>query len=320
MELNQLKERLKLINNTSVPVGICIHIIKKQEDNSEVILNADISQNLADELKEIFVNEINEKIINNSNINLRNISATHETVDTLFLYDLDEFPEKLSVINEFNPFTDYPDFSFSNDDIQSIKAIIITIGSEDNYFSIYKHVYPVTIVRQDKMLGLIPRGNRFEKLSSSILQINTSIDFLFADNTLIVNNLKTFASAYGYNEIVKNQARIKLELISSLDLIDNIEELHLFMDNIKYAKRVLRIQAESPVLQLEKSTIVSFISNHPRLSRRIRLNSTSDKIVLDTDVSKVIVIGIFNDDYLKSNLTDLDYESENKLTLADEEE
>jgi hypothetical protein len=74
----------------------------------------------------------------------------------------------------------------------------------------------------------------------------------------------------------------------------------------------LRINPQSPVLQLAKTRIIDFIRNHGKLSLKIRFNDEIDRIVLDTDVSKVITIGILNDDYLKSNLTNLDYESEQK--------
>ena len=315
MNLQELREQLNIINDEVNPIGITVHLIKKNDDETETILQADISVELANELKDIFKATINNQFFNNEELVLREISSSIETVNSIFYYDLEEFPEKLSSANDFDPFTEYDNFSFNNDDIESIKAILITVGNEDNHFTIYKHVYPVTIVRQDRMLGFLPIGDRFEKLSSNILQINNSIDFLFAYDNLFVNNIKTLSSAYGYNEIIKNQARQNITLIQDLDLIANIAELTAFVNNIKYAKRVLRINANSPVLQLAKASIIEFITNHPKLSTKIRMNATNDKIMLDTDISKIITIGILNDDYLKSNLTDLDYESENKSEI-----
>lgn len=318
MNLQELREQLNIINDEVNPIGITVHLIKKNDDETETILIADISVELATELKEIFRATINNKFFDNQELVLREISSSIETVNSIFYYDLEEFPEKLASANNFDPFAVYQDFSFNNDDIESIKAILITVGNVQNYFTIYKHVYPVTIVRQDRMLGFLPIGDRFEKLNSNILQINNSIDFLFANDNLFVNNIKTLSSAYGYNEIIKNQARQNITLIQDLDLIANIAELTAFVDNIKYAKRVLRINANSPVLQLAKLRIIEFITNHPKLSKRIRMNATNDRILLDTDISKIITIGILNDDYLKSNLTDLDYESENKYEIDED--
>jgi hypothetical protein len=318
MNLQELREQLNIINDEVNPIGITVHLIKKNDDETETILKADISVELATELKEIFRATINNKFFDNQELVMREISSSIETVNSIFYYDLEEFPEKLASANNFDPFAEYQDFSFNNDDIESIKAILITVGNVENYFTIYKHVYPVTIVRQDRMLGFLPIGDRFEKLNSNILQINNAIDFLFANDNLFVNNIKTLSSAYGYNEIIKNQARQNITLIQDLDLIANIAELTAFVDNIKYAKRVLRINANSPVLQLAKLRIIEFITNHPKLSTKIRMNATNDRIMLDTDISKIITIGILNDDYLKSNLTDLDYESENKSEIDED--
>lgn len=317
MNIEDLKNRLNIINNNIASVGITIHIVRK-EDNS--ILNADISEDLANEIKLTFITSIKEKILDNEEVILRNISSAYETTNSIFLYDIVEFPEKLNDLRSFNPFENYESFIFSEDNnMSSIQAMIITLGNEDSYFSIYKHIYPVTILKENAMLRFIPIGNTFEKLDKDILQINTSIDFLFTDQLLIVNSLKTLTKAYGYDEIIKNQARQKIQLISNLELIDNIDELTDFINDTKYAKRVLKIKPESPVLQLAKDKIISFIKNHPKLSNKIRFNEAGDKIRLHTKTSKEKVIGILNDDYLRSNLTDIDYESENKSTMHEEE-
>lgn len=312
MEINELRELLGIINSEDEPIGISIHLVKKNDDDTESLLLADVSEELSEDLKQVFQETINRKFFDNEELNFSNISTALETSNSAFYYDLDEFPEKLSILQNFDTWQDYEEFSFSNDDLENIKAILITVGNQDRYFTIFKHVYPVTIVRQDRVLGFVPIGNRFEKLNSNILQINSSIDFIYTLNNLIVNNITTLSSAYGYKEIVKNQAREKVQMIGDLDLIENLDELTEFVNNVKYAKRVLRVKPDSPVMQLAKNRIIDFIRGHSKLSRKIRFNENGDRIVLDTDVSKAITIGILNDDYLKSNLTDLDYESEKK--------
>jgi hypothetical protein len=319
MELQELKELLEVINSDE-PIGIRVHLVKKDEGEAEEeILQADVSEILAEELKTMFTETINQRFFNDEDLILSNISDANELINSAFYYDIEEFPEKLNILQNFDTWENYPNFSFNNDDIKSIKAILITIGNQNNYFTVFKHVYAITILKQDKVLGLFPAENRFEKLTNNILQINNSVDFIYVQENLIINNLKTLTNAYGYKEVIKNQARERVELIRELDLIDNIDELTAFVDNVKYAKRILKINPQSPVLQLARTRIIDFIRNHNKLSSRIRFNENGDKIMLDTDVSKVITIGILNDDYLKSNLTDLDYESERKEEFRDEE-
>ena len=320
MEIQELKELLEVINSVDEPIGIRVHLVKKDEDAiEEEILQADVSEVLSEELKTMFTETINQRFFNDEELILSNISDANELINSAFYYDIDEFPEKLNILQDFDTWQNYANFSFNNDDIKSIKAILITIGNENNYFTVFKHVYSITILKQDKVLGLFPAENRFEKLTNNILQINNTVDFIYVQDNLIINNLKTLTNAYGYKEVIKNQARERVELIRELDLIDNIDELTAFVDNVKYAKRILKINPQSPVLQLARTRIIDFIRNHEKLSNRIRFNENGDKIMLDTDVSKVITIGILNDDYLKSNLTDLDYESERKEEFRDDE-
>lgn len=318
MNLEELKQKLSIVNNDTEPQGIRIHLVLRSDNGVESVSLADVSDELSNDLKEMFTETINQRFFCDEEFSLTNISDANELLNSAFYYDINEFPEKLNVLQEFDTWHDYPEFSFNNDDISHIKAILITIGNQNNYFTIFKHVYPVTIIRQDKVLGFVPIGNRFEKLTSSILQINNSIDFIYAADELIVNNLKTFSSSYGYTEVIKNQARERVELIRNLDLIGNIDELTSFIQNVKYAKRVLKINPSSPVLQLAKDKIITFIKNHHKLSHKIRFDENEEKIQLDTDVSKILTIGILNDDFLKSNLTDLDYESERKAEIGEE--
>lgn len=312
MNLEELKELLSVISNENEPIGINVHLVKKGENNEEIILKSDVSIGLSDELKSMFKETINQRFFTNDELVLNNISDANELINSVFYYDIDEFPQKLNILHAFSPWENYEEFSFNNDDIESIKAILITIGNEESYFTLFKHVYSITILKQDKVLGFVPIGNRFEKLTTNILQINNSIDFIYADNNLIINNLKTLTNAYGYKEIIKSQARERIELIRELNLIENIDELTSFVNNVKYAKRILKINPASPVLLLAKAQIIDFIRDHNKLNRKIRFSSCGEKIQLDTDVSKVVTIGILNDDYLKSNLTELDYESERK--------
>jgi len=131
MEINELRELLSIINSEDEPIGIRIHLVKKNEDDTESLLLADVSEELADDLKLVFQETINRKFFDNEELNFSNISTALETSNSAFYYDINEFPEKLSVLQDFDTWQDYQEFSFSNDDLESIKAILITVGNQD---------------------------------------------------------------------------------------------------------------------------------------------------------------------------------------------
>ena len=58
--------------------------------------------------------------------------------------------------------------------------------------------------------------------------------------------------------------------------------------------------------------IIQFIKQHNGLSRKIRINDTETKIILDTKVSQNFFMKLLNDDYLKSELTNFEYDADSK--------
>lgn len=89
MEINELRELLNIINSEDEPVGIRVHLVKKNDDGTESLLLADVSDELADDLIEIFQETINRKFFNNDELNFSNISVALETNNSAFYYDID---------------------------------------------------------------------------------------------------------------------------------------------------------------------------------------------------------------------------------------
>jgi hypothetical protein len=121
---------------------------------------------------------------------------------------------------------------------------------------------------------------------------------------------------FGYETIIRNKAVENLTLIENSGLLVDIQLLNTLTSELKYAKRIVKIKHNTPVLQLPVNSVILFIKNHPVLSRKIRFNADSTQIALDTKVSQEHFIKLLNDDFLKSELTNLFYDSQSKDTLS----
>ncbi len=304
--------------NDQDPIGLNLHVILKQNEE-ELIRKADISQDVEEQLLEQFTQALNAKYINNPDLNFSNISEGEDIRNSAFFYDIDELPEELGTITGFNEQVDYEDFSFNNDDVKLIRGIIVSIGNQNQKITIFQYVYPVSIVSQGNFIGIFPSDTRFELLEDNIVKIGIGIDLMLLEDNLIVNSLKTFTSKFGFKDIIKRKANENLDLVDNLAIIQNMDVLRDFIQNIKYARKILKLNPNSPVLNLPSQGIFNFITNHPILQNRIRFDENSGLINLDTEVSKILLIGVLNDDYLKSNLTDIDYETDRKREFQDEE-
>jgi len=315
----ELINLLEVVQQEEGPTGITVHLISNSENDELVIEQTDATDQLNEDLKDLFSNTIKNRYLNNPNFVLSDITQATDDAGTYF-YDLDEFPDKLSVLTDFDPWANHSIFTITAEKIKAIKAMIITFGNDEKYFSLYKHVYPFKIWEGQKLLGLVPIGNRFDRLNETVLQINGSIDFIYSKPNLVVSNVKTFQNKYGYNEVAVNAAKERIELINDLGLIANIAELTTFVENPTQAKKMLKVNPNSPVLKLAAPAIITFIKNHPTLKKKFKFNAAGTMIRLHTKVSKESIINILNDAYLKSNLTDLDYETMNKAVLKEEGE
>jgi hypothetical protein len=82
----------------------------------------------------------------------------------------------------------------------------------------------------------------------------------------------------------------------------------------------MSIRHHSPVLNIPFNDVKTFIQAHPKLKRRIKFNDDQTRISLQTRTSKELFIKILNDDFLKSELTQLLYDSLKKAAMDNSEE
>jgi hypothetical protein len=316
MNLQEFRTALGIIDDALAPVGAVLHLLQKNGD----IRKADMTDELQTELKEVFYGSIKRKYINDGEFRVENLSTALETLNTAFFYDLPNLPKDLLLIESFNPWDEsHKKFSISDDGIEHAKALLITIGNSTGHLTINKHVHSFTVIRKAKLMSIVPFGDRLDILKENVLNITGSIDFLYISQKLIVDNVRTLSLNYGYHDIVKNQAKARIEgVITDLGLIENINVLTDFINNPKYAKKVMKIQPDSPVMNLDTTKIVKFIKKHDKLKGKFRF-APSGKIMLDTDVSKISMINILNDAYVKSQLTGIDYEAESKAEMKEED-
>ncbi|MBS1506082.1 MAG: DUF4868 domain-containing protein [Bacteroidetes bacterium] len=318
MTKEELNENISFLFGEN-PIGIKLYFVVENGGEMQIRF-ADISDEVAIDLKEQFINYIRGKFVNNPELVYAEITEADDTSNAAYHYNLEGEPEELSPLFHANENDDYPTFSFTNDDLKGIKAFIIRLGNETAEVLLYKKHYPISLMKRGSYYGLVPSDNRLEKFSENLIKINNSVEFMIVDDELIILSIDTFQNSFGYDKIIRSKAADNLQIIQDTNILEDVNALTELATELKYAKKIMKIRHHSPVLNIPFPEIKNFIQNHPKLKRRIRFNATETRISLESRASKELFIKILNDDFLKSELTQLLYDSQKKAALDNGEE
>ena len=168
-------------------------------------------------------------------------------------------------------------------------------------------------------MGLIKSGigNRFEKFDSDVLKLNANFEFLFVDNQYYINDLKLLERNFQFHVAIKNKAIEGIAALDGFALIEDLTPLTNRLDELAFSKRLMKATTNSLVLgHVTNEQIINFAMNHPKLIGKFKTNTDGTKFDLKTKASHKMFFKLMDDSYLRSELTQNDYDSLAKDTLT----
>lgn len=317
MNKTEFLESLEFLYEEGNEIGLSIYFILKTE-NGFVKKQADVEQNANAKLKEQFLAFIDTEIIKNEDLIYTNLSTIDDRRNAVFFYDFDEVPDGLQVMGELIKEEQQDIFNFRTDDFNSIFGLVFLLGNESRKIALYKKHYPINLIKRDSMFGF-GADSRLVELEGEMIRISEKFEFLQIGDQIVVINLNTLEGYFGFETVIKNKAIANITIIESSGLLKNTQLLQDLANDVRYAKKIMRIKANSAVFQLNFIKIRDFIRHHPKLKLKVRFNFDGSRIALDTKVSAGLFLKMLDDDYLKSDLTDFLYETDRKSLLPIED-
>lgn len=317
MNREQLLTRLTYFLNPDNGIGAALYFVINQ-DGENIIRFADIENEAKNELKDRFLEYIADKFIYNEDLHYQNISEADDRKNVVYRYDIEERPESLNILDEIIADGERENFNFNNNNLNGLQGYLITIGNEANQIALYKKHHPVNLLRQDRFL-LFPSNERLVKAENDFIALDKSFDFMMIDNNLIILKLNTLERFFGFEDVIRNQAQEIINIIDANELLENIEQLNELAQSLTNAKKLMKVR-NSPVLNVPVANVINFINNHQELTGRFEFTEDGTKLKLTTGVSKKLFLKILNDDYLFSQLTELQYDTHAKDRIKNEVE
>jgi hypothetical protein len=307
MTLEELRTKIESIVQME-RLGLNVYFLLDTEQG-QVIKRANIIENIKPNLVTAYRDSLNQ-VVANEDLTMIDLSAADDRQTAIYLYDLEEQPavftyfEGIQNDNEENPI---PLFEFDTDKLADLEGYFISIGDFENNVILYRKQMPINLFRQGKIYLVKGHDTQFDKIDKEFLRIDTKIDVLSADESIIINNISILERHYEFRAIIEHEAEASLENIKGLDILENIEVLQERVADTAFARKLSKISTTSPVFNLPTERIMQFIRNHHILGNEFRYSVDETRILLDTIKSQNFFLRLMNDDFLHSQLTNFDY-------------
>ncbi len=312
MQVDNLKQTLRTILEDEETI-LELYLITADKD----IKFSSISDEASSNLLELFKQNINDNLLDDENeYRLKAIDdANDEDAKSYYYFDSDNVYEKIEHFTNFNS-EDVENFSFENMNFGDIDTFLIKIGTDENHVILYKKNYPINLLKRGKTIFLTKSNENIDELKDDILKINGNFQFLVLEEHILVLDLKMLETQLGYEDVIIKNAAEALATIGAIDFLDDISKIKEMVTSKKIAKKINLVK-NSPVIDIirtNQSKVVSFINAHPELKKSLKFNEDG-KLELKSKISVEKFLKLLHDDYLKSELTELLYDSLNKDTL-----
>lgn len=92
-------------------------------------------------------------------------------------------------------------------------------------------------------------------------------------------------------------------------LKDNSSDFEKYCTDKSTKKKLIKIMYNSEVLvqNISVQNIINFCKSSPQLQKKIKFNKSENKIIITNKKMMNTFLKILDDDFLKSNLTNVDY-------------
>ena len=227
--------------------------------------------------------------------------------------------------NDFCPFTYLSDSSevedFTEEDLSDASGLIFSVRKGEETLWIYQHLWSIMVPNKKKtncMARLMRFENQivFSEQRESLLTIARKIDILILDNNLITNNTTLLQKHFGFQDYINQSAQQTVQCIVEKNLVENVDKLSEYISRgkPKYAKKMMRINT-SRVFDLTQEQLIDKVNTLPRWQGKFNFNQETNQIVLNTYGEVENLIDLFDERYTRSDVTDMEYDTDVK-TIA----
>lgn len=309
---NIFKDITSLNLNNANELTVCLASVNEDKlEYQRLQLTDDLMNDFKENIKNLLCQY--KKILENNNLIIhRHDEGTKLNGYDIEYLDLTKCDFVKTQINDLLPANKKKIFKFkdNNDFISSLKFYVISIKFKTRMLNFFRIYSPKKELERSKIFAIFFEKGQFNKIRKPTFLFDYKIDCISENNDIFIFNKSNFYNMFRYYDLIKKLSSNTLEVIKSLNLINNFDELKKSCDS--HLQMQLKLSSISAKPYLSKLNIdeIKKLNNKCKLNLEIKY----DKIVFDKN-KKWEILRLLDDGYLRSLLTQLLYETDNKRPL-----
>ena len=227
---------------------------------------------------------------------------------------------EISQNDEYRPFAFLDTFntvteSYSEGNIDQLMGFLFRFNVNDNAFWLYQQIaYSQMIKRSKNLYAILSRDKVYTLLNKDVLKIESKIDCVIIGESIITKKIDLMQRSFHFEEYIRKEAEKTIQLIEEMDIVENLYRLIALGERkaLTNAKKLMKAK-QSPVLRMRKDVLMSKLNNLPRYKDKWKIHD--GKILIQNQNEALEFLKMLNDDILRSELTDTEYDSAVKTEL-----
>ena len=325
MDSNQKKifnEAEKLLEKNNLSSNL-IFITRKIEKNGysydfkKVLLNDKVQENF----RKIYLSKISSLNKKLHKLRLGKYSPTNKSDDILYITSSStEYIPKNGSENsliQINKDTVpiIKDSELASEFYERIWGYIVVFEDENkSYLRVFSRYASGKILRKSRLNGLFIKNGSFTKIDRDIFKMDYKIHCFLLDNSLIILHKKSFEELFKLEKKFKEESEEVLEDIIEKNIkISNWEDFkEKCCDNIIMMRKLSNIKSKGYYKKINFEKIKKMKQNY-KLS--FSINESEKSIIYNNYQEIWDILALFDDDLLKSELTQNRYEARSKKEI-----
>lgn len=274
------------------------------------------------------------KEIQITNVLRKDISALIKSVVSILMLSdeaeidsVDNIADNRKILYEVPQTESYHPFSFleidqnqieyyNEEDQKSLVGYAFRVNKNDYHVWFYQQVYPVRLLKRSLALyAILNTGTTYTILDKEIFKIEPRIDIAIIDGSIITARVDLLQKSFGFEKYVRNEAKKTIDRIGLMNLLRDTAKLEELIkkEKLTVAKKLMKVQ-NSPVFSMQQTELIASLQQHPRYKDKFVYEN--NKIVIQTQKAACEFIKMLNDDIVRSDLTNQEYDSSSKQILS----